>query len=360
MTILKKTAAKKKDSKEPLSLFEETEAAPVFSEIQTLNGEKLIVGQDDPVFDAARSLFIQHGHANVMFKGEAGSGKTRRAEALTISENYPIFLKETPLSGIEVHIEAIELDLVQITANAEIFYDVALEAGNFSRHAAIVADFILTHGTPSISDFEKKMKNNQTTLEKKRGHYFIYLVMVDDFDRTFRELQNALLKPIHGVRHTFQKLSLKEPVRYLKLQCIATSNSSLGAPSGKYSAAAGRLDLAVANRFLIFHCNDPDLYPILIDRFPDIPEDCRLITQLFIKIKEKQADGELEALGEISLRQILAVLEIKRRYGLHMEAAASMLFSALPNTGDDREQADLLMARYFGRPANPDIFNFRY
>ncbi len=316
--------------------------------ISTLNGEKLIVSpQNDIVFDAARSLFHQNGLGNVLFIGDAGSGKTRRAESLTLGENYPVFLDGTTLANIEVHIHSIEVDLISTSASSELLYDSRLEGGSFSRHAAIVADFILTHGTTDPAEFEARMQANRRVLETGQGIYTLYFLMLDDFDRTFRELQNSFLKLIHGVRHRFQRLNV--PPYYLRLQCIATSNSSLGIPSGKYTAAAGRLDAAVANRFQIYWIPDADFENILVHHFPEEAGFCRMVAQMARLAKKMQKDGELESLGEISLRQVMPIIEHKIRYGISNEDAALRFFTALPDSGDERMQANLIMSQLFDK-----------
>ncbi len=327
-------------------------------EIATLNGEKLIVNDQDVVFDAARSMFHEHGLGNIMLLGESGSGKTRRAESLTLSENFEIFLAGTPLEGIQVHVHMIEVDLISATASAELLYDSTLEAGSFSRNAAVVADFIMTHGTTDRAAFEEKQRIGRETLRTGKGEYHLYLLVVDDFDRTYRELQNAFLRLIHGVRHTFHRLKNTNPY-YLRLQCIATSNSGLGTPSGKYSAAAGRIDAAVANRFTVYSLPDPDFASILTHRFPSEIPFCQTISNLISHAKQKQRDGELESLGEISLRQALPLIEHKIRHGLSDEDAASRLFSALPE-GDERTQANLVLSRFFGRRRGAIMSEFTF
>ncbi len=318
------------------------------TEIATLNGEKLIVTGQDIVFDAARTLFHEHGLGNVMIIGDAGSGKTRRAESLTLGDNYPVFLAGTPLAGIQVRIHMIEVDLISTSASAELLYDSRLEAGSFAREAAVVADFIMAHGTPDRAVFEERQRANREVLRTGEGEYVMFLLVVDDFDRTYRELQNAFLRLIHGVRHTFHRLK-GTPAYYLRLQCVATSNSGLGTPSGKYTAAAGKIDAAVANRFAVYHLPDPDFASILVRRFPEEPAFCRTLTELVASTKSKQRDGELEGLGEVSLRQVLPLVEHKIRHGLSDEEAASRLFTALPPEGDERTQANLILSRYFGR-----------
>jgi MoxR-like ATPase len=317
-------------------------------EISTLNGEKLIVTDQDVVFDAAKCLFHEHGLGNIMFLGEAGSGKTRRAESLTLGENFPIFLAGTPLEGIHVHVHMIEVDLISTSASAELLYDSTLEAGSFARNAAVVADFIMTHGTTDRAAFEEKQQICRETLRSGEGEYHLYLLVVDDFDRTYRELQNAFLRLIHGVRHTFHRLK-NTPPYYLRLQCVATSNSGLGTPSGKYTAAAGKIDAAVANRFTVYSLPDPDFAAILSHRFPGEPSFCQTMSNLIAHAKQKQRDGELESMGEISLRQALPLIEHKIRHGLSDEDAASRLFAALPPEGDERTQANLVLSRFFGR-----------
>ena len=318
------------------------------AEIATLNGEKLIVTEQDIVFDAARTLFHEQGLGNVMIIGDAGSGKTRRAESLTLGENYTVFLAGTPLAGIQVRIHMIEVDLISTSASAELLYDSRLEAGSFAREAAVVAEFILAHGTQDRCVFEQRQQANRDVLRTGQGEYVLYLLVVDDFDRTYRELQNAFLRLIHGVRHTFHRLKGTPPC-YLRLQCVATSNSGLGTPSGKYTAAAGKIDAAVANRFAVYHLPDPDFAGILNRRFPEEPAFCRTLTELVVFTKSKQRDGELEGLGEVSLRQVLPLVEHKIRHGLSDEEAANRLFSALPPEGDERTQANLILSRYFGR-----------
>jgi MoxR-like ATPase len=315
-------------------------------EIATLNGEKLIVTDQDVIFDAAKTLLCTRSLGNVMFLGEAGTGKTRRAESLTLSDNYPVFLADTALSGITVHIKMIEVDMISTNASAELLYDSTLEDGNFARQAAVVADFIQQHGTTDRREFDKKQLSNQKTLETGKGDYFLYLLLVDDFDRTYTELQNAFMRLIHGVRHTFQRL--KTPPVFLRLQCIATSNSGLGTPSGKYCAAAGRIDQAVGNRFTVYNLPEPDFEYILNRCFPSVPDFCKLVARLVSHVKAKQRDGELEKLGEVSLRQLFPLIEHKLRWGLSNEEAAARLFLALPPDGDERTQANLIMSQYFG------------
>ncbi len=327
-------------------------------EIDTLNGEKLIVTRQDVVFDAAKSMFHEHGLGNVMIIGDAGSGKTRRAESLTLSENYPVFLADTPLAGIQVRIHMIEVDLISTSASAELLYDSRLEAGSFAREAAVVADFIMEHGTPDRAVFEQRQRANREVLRSGQGEYVLYLLVVDDFDRTYRELQNAFLRLIHGVRHTFHRLKGTPPY-YLRLQCVATSNSGLGTPSGKYTAAAGKIDAAVANRFSVYHLPDPDFAGILTRRFPEDSAFCRTLTELVSVTKSKQRDGELEGLGEVSLRQVLPLVEHKIRHNLSAEDAANRLFSALPPEGDERTQANLILSRFFGRRSGP-IGEFKF
>lgn len=327
-------------------------------EIATLNGEKLIVTDDDSVFDAAKCLFHEHGLGNVMFLGEAGSGKTRRAESLTLSENFDTFLAGTPLAGIHVHVHMIEVDLISTSASAELLYDSSLEAGSFARNAAVVADFIMTHGTTDRAAFEERQRRCREALHRGNGEYHLYLLVVDDFDRTYRELQNAFLRLIHGVRHTFHRLK-DTPPYFLRLQCVTTSNSGLGTPSGKYTAAAGKIDAAVANRFTVYSLPDPDFEAILSHRFPGEPAFCQTMSALIAHAKQKQRDGELESMGEISLRQALSILEHKIRHGLSDEDAASRLFSALPPEGDERTQANLILSHFFGRRRG-SIGEFRF
>ncbi len=328
------------------------------AEISTLNGERLTVTPDDPVFEAARSLFSEHGLGNVLFIGESGCGKTRRCEALTLPENYPVLLAGTPLEDIEVRVDFVEVDLIQITANAELHYESCLQNGTFSREAALVADFILGHGTTHREEFEENTRRNRETLHRGRGVYHLHLLVVDDFDRCYREVASGFMKLIHGNRHVLQKLP--HDTHYLRIQCLATSNSGLGTPSGKYSGAAGKLDLAVANRFNVLHLGDPPFETILARSFPSERDFCRTLAEIVGEIKSRQAEGELEELGEVSLRQMLPIVEAKTRFGLCEEAAATRLFSALPTTGESRSQADLILARRFGRRIRRDEFEFPF
>jgi len=320
-------------------------AAPV--EVATLNGEKLIVARDDMMFDAARVLLSEHGLGNVMITGDAGAGKTRRAEGLTMGGNFRVLLNGSPLEGIDVQVKVIEVDLISTTASAELLYDSSLENGNFARQAAMVADFIQTHGTTDRAEFDAHQAERSEVLRSGRGTVTLYVLIVDDFDRCYREIQSSFMKLIHGNRHSFQRL--KTPPYFLRLQCIATSNSGLGTPSGKYTAAAGRIDAAVANRFMIYHLPDPDFREILARRFPHEAGFCRTLSELVAFTKSKQRDGELESLGEVSLRQVMPLVEHKTRYGLTDEEAASRLFSPLPAAGDERTQANLILSRFFGR-----------
>jgi len=316
-------------------------------EVATLNGEKLIVMPDDMAFDAARVLLSEHGLGNVMITGDAGAGKTRRAESLIIGDNYRVFLDGSALQEIEVHVRVIEVDLISTTASAELLYDSSLENGNFARQAAMVADFIKTHGTTDRAAFDARQADRSEVLRSGRGEVTLYVLVVDDFDRCYREIQSSFMKLIHGIRHSFQRL--KTPEYYLRLQCIATSNSGLGTPSGKYTAAAGRIDAAVANRFTIYHLPDPDFAQILMDRFPHEAQFCQTLSELVAFTKSKQRDGELECLGEVSLRQVLPLVEHKTRFGLTDEEAAARIFSPLPMEGDERTQANLILSRFFGR-----------
>ncbi len=312
-------------------------------ELETSKRELLFATRSDPVISAAEDVVAG---GNVLFKGETGNGKTIRASALRYKENYQKMLSGTALEGITVKPVSIEIDMVPILAAMELTYEKNIEGGTSSKEAAMLAEFILKHGFASKEQFLEHEQRKLNMIEKLNGEINPFIVFIDDFDRVIEVgLSNAFMKFIENHEHYF---SLNGETRWLNLQCVASSNSDAGRPVSGYLASRG-IDLAIANRFQIYHisrANFTDIlkseYPVRYHKFID------KIVALVLEIKGEMEEGAFAGIGEITMRQIRHCVKLVAFLKKTELSAASRLLTGISSENEERLKADMLIEGYFG------------
>ncbi len=325
---------------------ETMESCDVLVALDTGGADVLRVQRDDPIFSAALDLLSGR---NVLFIGPTGSGKSLRSLSLQISGNYPSLLAGTRWENIEVEIKSIEIDLITVLANLELNYDCVIENGTSSKIPANIAAFILLNGHLSKTEFMAEKKRNETALRNGLGKIIIRVLHVDDFDRTQHpSIQNSFMKFIENQRHTFH-WNPKDPERYLNLQCVASSNSICGTSQGKYIAAKG-VDLAVYNRFFVYHVEEQMYAEILKNEFaPQYHGFIEKLVNLSMNIKKEITEGSLTGVGEISLRQIRPIVEQHIHAGVPEIQAARKLLSAVSKISEENIRVEFLINSTFGK-----------
>lgn len=313
--------------------------------LETETVERLYVTQDDPLVMAALDMVSGR---NVLFIGPTGTGKTVRQKALMQSENYPFLLAHTRWAKITVDIDFLELDLVQVIATPEVFFDVGVENGTSFRAPANIAAFILQHGYKTRAEFLQADLHNQKVLNTGKGTVKIFVISADDLDRIANvAIQNVILKDIENVHHTFN-WHKDDPVRYLNVQCIASSNSAYSSSSSKYYASKG-IDLAIFNRFFAYHVDECNYEEILKAEFePQYHLFIEKLVSLALELRRQIAEGGMVALGELSLRQLRPIVFLHAHAGMTEQQAAGKLVSSLPQGSDEHIQAMNLVNSYFG------------
>lgn len=306
-------------------------------------GCKIWVSPDDCIYSAAKDLVCGE---NVLFIGEAGGGKTSRSEALNLADNFPKLLKGTPFGKIQVEIVSEEVDLIPILANLELLYEQQMKDSSTLKIPTMIAKFILAHGFEDETAFRQDMAARNRVLDSGKGKIRLCLLRVDDFDRVHgKEIPNAFMKFIDNYRHQLWNGA----VRYLNLQCVATSNSSVGAGVlGRYLGSIG-IDVAIYNRFFPYRVASANMEQILKQESPQaVHSFIDKLTGLVYDIHQQQWEGAFRPLGEISMRQLRPIV---RQYalGLHDEiTAAAKLFAALDRKDEEHEKAEMILNRYFG------------
>lgn len=320
--------------------------------LETHEKERLKVGPDDWIFPAARD--IVRGE-NVLLYGTTGSGKSLRSQGLTIGDNYPRLLAGTRQEEIEVEIEEMPVDLTPVMANVELYAEKEIVDGTSRTSPVMIARFILKHGFHTRSERDEEIEREREVLEKGKGRLKRFVMLVDDFDRTQHiSITNSFMKEIEQTRHY---LSHFDAVRYMNLQCVASSNRACGHSSGLYRASQG-IDLAIYNRFQVYAVMDSEWELILKEEFPEQEGFVDKLATMATEVKREMAEGAFEALGEINLRNLRPVVEEYMLSGLPEIEAARKLFYPIPRDDEQRPKAEHLLNKYFGPGFKRDAFQF--
>lgn len=292
---------------------------------------------------------------NALFIGPAGGGKSVRCGALLCQDNYPIFLANTRLANVNVEIHSIEVNLIPVVTPAEISYEHTQdENGHWHKNLAGLDLFIYKHGFHNREDFEKSEAERLHVLNTGQGTLRIYVVWVDDFDRVQdSHMLNSFIRQIEDHHHVL----VNQEVRWLNLQCVASSNSSIGRASRGYLGSQG-LDMAVANRFLIFFVHMKDCKEILKAEYQGSNDFIDKLCNIATDITKKMAQGSYSSLGELGLRRLRPCVEAHIWTGMPEEESANLLFTGL---SDEHELAEsrILMSKYFNlRKTGKSDLNF--
>ena len=306
----------------------------------------LIIQSEDPFFYAIRDML--HG-GNVAFTGKTGAGKSVRAEAATNRANLPAILNSLGFPRLNVEIQTIDIDLITTLANSELSYNVGMENSTSYRKETNIAEMILRFGCTSQEELERQQKANLKALHEREGTVKLFIVKADDFTRTqHRSIQNGILRFIESYRHVFPWRKEDDRVRYLNLQCIATTNASLDRSQGTGYLGDMGLDEAIANRFSIYDISEDNASEILKAEFDSSLHD--LINRLVLlteKIMEAVQEGGFPSLGEISMRQLRRIVQQRATGCLTEKECAEKLVTALPRGSDDGIKAELLIQHHF-------------
>ena len=312
--------------------------------LQTDRSDPLRVPQGDPVFRMALDITLGR---NVLAFGPSGAGKSVRTEALGNSSNYPTLLAGTALEKIEVEIVPYEIDLTPVLANMELLYEQSIDNGTTQRTPVGIVACILEHGLPSREEFLAVEATNRHAVESGEGKLRRYVLKIDDFDRVQnRMVTNSFMKFIENKRHHLWT----GDVRFLSVQCMASSNNTCGRSGGKYVASQG-IDLAIYNRFQAYHIDQNDLCAhVLRAEFPDskLAEFIDRLTAFADAIRHQIAEGAFPSIGLISLRQLRPIVEDVVRAGMEEKEAARKLISAVGVDKEDATKAGLLFEQFFG------------
>jgi hypothetical protein len=328
--------------KGPSPARDAAERGPAMLDVNS--GKRIRVAGNDPVFDAV--LDVLQGN-NVCFSGVTGSGKTMRGEALALESNYPVLLAGTYLEGLCVRVVNLTVDLVPMLANMELVYEAAITDGRSHKDATLVCEFLIRHGYVSQQEYLEHMRERDQALRTGSGEVTIFLISLDDIDRCMhRSLQNSFMKFLSNERHDFEYLK-NIPPRFLKLQCVASTNSVCGVRNAKYLAAQG-LDLAIQNRFISYHISPANVADILK---ADMAEEHHAFIDALVAFSEDVRrhveEGSLAAVGEISLRQLLTIVFQVAYMRVSGPQAAAKLLANVPRASEDGLLAETLLAKYF-------------
>lgn len=321
-------------------------------QLETDRGETLKVEREDAVFSMARDVVAGR---NVLAVGNSGTGKSVRGQSLVRSGNYAQLLANTPLKNLAVEVVHLEVDLIPILANLELIYEQNIENGNTFKTPANIAEFILHYGLKTKPEFLEQEAACQKVLASGEGKLNRYTLVVDDFDRTQNKtITNSFMKFIENRRHRLWN----GEVRFLNLQCIASSNSTCGRSSARYIGSQG-IDLAIYNRFRVYHIEEPgDTARILQAEFPSQSDFINRLVDLSTRIRAQMAEGAFDSLGVISLRQLRPIVEDHAHFGVPPLDAAAVLFSPLAPTSEERVKAEMILNQCFGKTPNNRRFAF--
>ncbi len=281
---------------------------------------------------------------NILFVGPTGGGKTVRANALLIGDNYDHLLKGK-LDKVKVNVIVKHVNMVIVNSPSELEFEKEITDGTTHKSAVGIAEFIRDHGYHTRGEFELAELEKEEILMGQKGTLTIHALMIDDLDRVQDPvLMNSFMKFLSDQRH----ILYDGQERYLKLQCIASSNSSVGRPKSMYISAKG-IDGAVANRFALRYVPSQNLEAILTEEFPQYTEAVRKLAGFAEKIRVlQQEEGTFSSIGEISMRQLRPRMRQIRDGLITPEEACERLLLGVPHDSEEKVIADNLVAAYLG------------
>jgi len=324
----------------------EKSSEPIYTLI-TEGPYPLRVRRDDPIFSAFMDLLTG---SNPLFSGRAGGGKSVRLEAVVKRANIPIFQKILGLEGLEIKIVSVEVDLIPVLANRELSLKIGMKNATSYEKEAEIAEFIIKHGHKSSEDFMEEHRANTRALQNKKGQIIIKVLKTDDFTRTqHRSIQNSILKYIESSRHYFPWRDIDDRVRFMNLQCVASTNASIDRSKNSGYLGDMGIDMAMASRFFFYHIADDNWSEILKAENDEIFHDfIDKLTRFAMRIKNEVSEGSFQAVGEISLRQLRRILHQHIIGGLSEIDGIKKLLSAIPRDSDEYLKGELIVQEHLG------------